>query len=173
MPSIGIVLISVIAAVFYGIVHDQITARICLEYFTIGHPPIFGTQDPTLLGLGWGIVATWWVGMLLGIPLASVSRAGRRPKRSVTSLLLPVGKLLVVMGIGAAIAGIVGGSLASVGAVFLIGPIAEAVPHDRHVPFLINLWVHSASYLIGLIGGTILIAVVWRSRNQPLALRKV
>jgi len=32
--SVGIVLLCVAAAVVYGIVHDQITARVCVEYFT-------------------------------------------------------------------------------------------------------------------------------------------
>ncbi|MFO0941023.1 MAG: hypothetical protein U0930_09660 [Pirellulales bacterium] len=36
--------------------HDQITARICIEYFTIGHPRIIPTDDPTILGIVWGIV---------------------------------------------------------------------------------------------------------------------
>ncbi len=169
MPAIGIVLLSVVAAVFYGIVHDQITARICVEYFTIGHPPIFGTEDPTLLGIGWGIVATWWVGLFLGIPLAVASRAGNRPQRAVASLLQPITKLLAVMAIGALIAGSVGGLLASVGSVILIGPLADAVPPDRHVAFLIDLWAHSASYLIGFVGGIILIVRVWRSRHPVVA----
>ena len=56
----------IVAAVLYGIIHDQVTARVCVEYFTIGHPPIFGTDNPTLLRIGWGIVATWWVGLLFG-----------------------------------------------------------------------------------------------------------
>ena len=87
MQFVSIVLMCVLAAVGYGIVHDQVTARVCVEYFTIGHPPVFGTDDPTLLGIGWGIIATWWVGVLLGIPLAMVARLGSRPKRSVGSLL--------------------------------------------------------------------------------------
>ena len=37
MQSLGIVLMCVAAAVLYGIAHDQITARVCVEYFTI--PP--------------------------------------------------------------------------------------------------------------------------------------
>ena len=52
MQWITIVLLSVLTCVTYGVVHDQITARICVEYFTIGHPPVFATDDPTLLGLG-------------------------------------------------------------------------------------------------------------------------
>jgi len=59
VESLKIILLSIAAVILYGIVHDQVTARMCVEYFTIGHPPIFGTDDPTLLGVGWGILATW------------------------------------------------------------------------------------------------------------------
>jgi len=51
MEAAKIVLLSMASAITYGIIHDQVTARICVEYFTIGHPPIFGTEDPTLLVL--------------------------------------------------------------------------------------------------------------------------
>lgn len=62
MQFAGIVLFSIAAAIFYGIAHDQITARVCVEYFTIGHLPVFKTTSPTLLALGWGVLATWWLG---------------------------------------------------------------------------------------------------------------
>jgi hypothetical protein len=55
---LAIILYSVFAAIAYGIAHDQITARVCLEYFTLGHPPVFQTRSPTLLALGWGVIAT-------------------------------------------------------------------------------------------------------------------
>jgi len=58
MQSLAIVLLCIGSAVMYGVLHDQVTARICVEYFTIGHPPVFPTDDPTLLGIGWGIIAT-------------------------------------------------------------------------------------------------------------------
>ena len=77
-----IILSSVFASIVYGILHDQVTARVCVEYFTIGHPPVFNTNDPTLLAIGWGIIATWWVGLILGIPLAVAARAGNRPPRT-------------------------------------------------------------------------------------------
>jgi len=41
----AIVLLCIVAAVVYGVVHDQVTARVCVEYFTIGHPPVFDTAD--------------------------------------------------------------------------------------------------------------------------------
>ena len=65
IETLKIILLCVAAAILYGIIHDQFTARICVEYFTIFHPPVFPTQSPTLLGIGWGIIATWWMGAFL------------------------------------------------------------------------------------------------------------
>ncbi|HEY2783578.1 MAG TPA: hypothetical protein VGJ05_01270 [Fimbriiglobus sp.] len=166
MRALGIVLMCMLAAVCYGIAHDQITARVCVEYFTIGHPPVFGTDDPTLLGIGWGIIATWWVGLLLGVPLAVVARAGSRPKRSVGSLVRPVAWLLAVTATCALTAGVAGWLLASNGAVVLAEPLASKLPLDRHVPFLADMWAHSASYLVGAVGGLVVMAQVWRSRGR-------
>ena len=171
MRFLGIVLLSIAAAVCYGIVHDQITARVCVEYFTIGHPPVFDTENPTLLGIGWGIIATWWVGLLLGVPLAIVARFGSRPKRSVGSLVRPVLWLLGITGACAAVAGFLGWLLGVSGAVYLVGPLAEELPADRHMPFLADLWVHSASYLVGAVGGIVVIILVWRSRGRAAAHR--
>jgi len=80
MQALAIIAMCVAMAVAYGIVHDQITVRICLEYFTVGHPPVFPTSDPTLLALGWGVIATWWVGLLLGILLACAARRERHDR---------------------------------------------------------------------------------------------
>ena len=155
----------VAAAIGYGIVHDQITARVCVEYFTVGHPPVFDTEDPTLLGLGWGVLATWWVGLILGAALAVVARAGSRPKRSARSLIRPVAAVMLISALGALIAGCVGWSLARNEAIFLVGPVAEIVPAYRHDAYLADLWAHSASYLFGGVSGVIALTWVWRSRH--------
>lgn len=162
----AIVLLCILVAVIYGIIHDQITARICVEYFTIGHPPVLDTVDPTLLGIGWGIIATWWVGVILGIPLAVVARVGSRPKRSVGSLVRPLACLMLVSAVGAAIAGLIGWQLARRGVIVLIGGLASAVPADKHVPFIADLWAHSTRYLIGFVGGIVVIVCVWYSRGR-------
>ncbi len=169
MHGVAIVVLSIAAAVVYGILHDQITARVCVEYFTIGHPPVFDTESPTLLGIGWGIIATWWAGLLLGIPLALAARAGRRPKRSVSSLVRPIFTLLAVMGVSALLAGVVGFILGRIGTVYLLDPLASHIPHDRHARFLGDLWAHDTSYLIGFVGGTVVIVRVWRSRGRRVA----
>ncbi|MEO6809029.1 MAG: hypothetical protein ABI353_07940 [Isosphaeraceae bacterium] len=166
MKSLAIVALCIGSAVVYGIVHDQITARICVEYFTIGHPPVFDTKSPTLLAIGWGIIATWWVGLLLGVPLAIVARAGRRPKRDARSLVRPIITLLVVMAVCALISGTIGYVLAQRGSVYLVEPLSERVPLEKQAAFLADLWAHSMSYLVGFVGGLVVIGSVWRSRGR-------
>lgn len=164
MQAAKIILLSIAAAVVYGILHDQITARVCVEYFTIGHPDIFGTDSPTLLGLGWGVVATWWAGVLIGFPLAFASQLGSQPKRSAGSLVVPIAKLLGIMASCAVVAGLVGFGLATLGNIRLVGLMAELVPREKHRYFLADLWAHNASYLSGFVGGILLAANVWRTR---------
>jgi hypothetical protein len=156
----------VAATVCYGILHHQITARVCVEYFTIGHPPVFATDNPTLLGIGWGIIATWWVGLLLGVPLAIAARAGKRPKRSAASLVRPVLCLLAVSAACALVAGIIGFVLAHSGVATFTDSIPSRVPADRRVAFVADGWAHAASYLVGFVGGLCLIGYVWVSRGK-------
>lgn len=162
---LAIVVFSIIAAVLYGVVHDQITARVCVEYFTVGHPPVFGTEDPTLLALGWGLVATWWVGLILGVFLALAARAGPRPRRAIRTLVRPVAVLLSVMAVCALGAGLVGWVLARRGDVWLTGEMAREIPPENHAAFIADLWAHSASYAAGFVGGLAVIVGVWRSRR--------
>ena len=164
MQFLAIVALSIAAAVGYGIVHDQITVRICLEYFTIGHPDIFGTTSPTLLALGWGVVATWWVGLFLGLGLATASRAGDRPVVDARTLVRPIGILLVVMAAAAILSGAVAAGFTARGEVPLPGSLGSLVPLNAQRGFFIDLAAHSASYMVGGVGGLVLIYWVWRRR---------
>lgn len=164
MQFLLIVILCIGSAICYGIIHDQISARVCVEYFTIGHPPVFNTDSPTLLAFGWGVLATWWVGVILGIPLAIAARAANRPKRTAASLVRPIAILLGVMAVCALLAGIVGFILARRHAVFLMEPLASAVPREKHVPFLADLWAHLAGYIVGFMDGIVLAGLTWRSR---------
>jgi len=168
MQALKIVLLGLVSAVTYGILHDQVTARVCLEYFTIGHAPVFGTDDPTLLGLGWGILATWWVGVALGLALAVAARAGRRPKVQARTLLKPVGVLMAVAGVSALVAGVCGYFAARAGRIWLLPPEAYLVPEARHAAFLAAGCAHGTSYAIGFLGTLLLCVLTWRRRvKQP------
>jgi hypothetical protein len=168
MQALAIVALSILAAVSYGIVHDQITARVCVEYFTIGHPQVLAvpTDSPTVLGFVWGVIATWWVGLGLGIPLALAARVGARPKKSAREFILPLFVLMVSAGTLAFCAGVVGYIAALRDWVALHGPLGQQVPQQRHARFIADLFAHNMSYAVGGIGGIVLIIHVWRSRRQ-------
>ncbi len=166
MQVLAIIGLSVLAAITYGIIHDQITARICVEYFTIGHARLIDSESPTVLGLFWGVVATWWVGLPLGAGLAVAARAGVRPKLDASDLLPSLTRLLMVMFAFAALAGLTGFAASRSGVFTLSGPLASKVPQDRHVAFLTCGWAHSASYLAGLLGGVGLWILTWHRRSR-------
>lgn len=85
--SFYIVAVSTVSAIIYGVLHDQITARICLEYYMTGnHPRLISSNSPTLHGLVWGVIATWWVGLGLGVPTALLSQFGSWPSVSAQEL---------------------------------------------------------------------------------------
>jgi hypothetical protein len=165
MQSLAIIATSIAAAILYGIAHDQITVRICVEYFTIGHPRLIQSESPTILGLFWGIVATWWVGLALGIELAIAARIGKRPKLRLPDILHLIKCLMTAMFAFAILAGLIGFTTATTGVFFLVEPFASRVPEERHTAFLTVGWAHSASYLSGFIGGIILWIKTWRKRG--------
>ena len=166
MNAVRIVILSVLAAIFYGVVHDQITARICVEYFTIGHPSILNhTHSPTLLGLGWGIIATWWVGLFFGVPLAMIAQSGRlRRKISWFELIKPVAALLAIMAIVAFTAGAVAYRQADRGVISLQGELSDKVPFEVQTRFIAVMAAHIASYAAGFVGGLVLCGYVWVRR---------
>jgi hypothetical protein len=142
MEWVKIVAYTILAAILYGIVHDQVTARICVEYFTIFHPPVFGTDSPTLLVFGWG----------------------RRPKRTARSIIPLIFRLLLAMACCAAIVGTTGYFFGRMPDYF-----TSLIPEGLYRRFLAAWWSHNASYLVGFIGALILCIIVWRSRRLPMA----
>ncbi len=171
MSVLGIVALAVAAAVLYGLVHDLVTAHVCVEYFTIGHAGMGGPPDPSPVAqaLHWGWAATWWMGALLGVLLAVAARAGPWPPRSPGSLVKPVLLVLGLMGLASAVAGLLGAFLAQRGDVRLVGVWAQAVPRERHVAFLADLWAHNAAYLAGgLLGLGLALRVVRERRRAAL-----
>ena len=90
-----IVLLSIVFACLFGIVHDLISTQVCLEYFTVYHPKIIESKDPIVLALTWGIVATWWVGLVLGFGLAFAATIGEGQVFLPTHLIGPLAKMLL------------------------------------------------------------------------------
>jgi len=167
MEALKIAVLCVIAAVFYGIVHDQITARICVEYFTVFHPPVFHTKSPTLLGIGWGVLATWWVGVFFAAPMILAARAGSRPAVRALELLPSIMWLLVCMAASALFFGITGYVLARLGVLATDWLTFSASPEMRY-RFMADWWAHSGSYATAFVGGVVLCVVTYRRRLRPV-----
>ena len=169
MEFAKIVFLSIAAAICYGILHDQVTARICVEYFTVFHPPVFYTDNPTLLGLGWGVIATWWLGAFLGVVLAISARAGHSRKVTARELVRPVSQLLALMAISALVFGTAGYVLARRGRIAPPLWITRSLESHAYNAFMADWWAHNASYAAATLGGIVLCVMTYRKRvSAPL-----
>ena len=166
MELLKIFVLCVGAAVSYGIAHDMVTAHLCLEYFTVGHPRLFATDVPAAHALAWGVIATWWVGVALGPLLMMAARAGRRPRRGARELVRPLVRLQIAVGIIAVLFGLLGFMAASSGRVGLRGSLADAVPVEKHARFLAAAWMHLASYGFGALGTLVLAIRILVARRR-------
>jgi hypothetical protein len=173
MKKAAIILVTILAAITYGIIHDEITAHLCVEYFSVAHPPLFHTDSPALLGLCWGIAATIGIGAVMGAILAEVSQSRGSPpypiRRVCRSLLI----LLAAMAITALMAGLVGFELSRHAIIRLPYPFAQVITPDRRDRFMAVWFAHCASYLTGLAGATFLILRIWIQRGRPRVLALV
>ncbi len=148
-----ILLFCLLSAVSYGLIFDQITVRTCLEYFTVGHPPLFSTDSHTLLAIKWAVTATWWMGLLLGLALAWAARAGKPPRVSVANVVLPVIRLMGAMFFCSCIMGLVGYGLGYLDLLEVPSKFAARINPERHPAFIATEFMHDTSYLVALIGG--------------------
>jgi hypothetical protein len=157
MQGVAIVLLCIVAAAAYG----------ALSHVALGHLPLLSSEPASLSGIGWGVLASWWVGLLLGIPLALSARAGRRPKRDTRSLVRPIAGVLYAT-FSSAFFGLIAGFILG-GRLMEILPdrLASWVPPHRPEFFLADLCSGVVGYLAGFILGIAAIAQVWRSRACP------
>lgn len=166
MENVKIVGLGVAACVAYGIAHDMVTAHLCVEYFALEHPAIVPTDSAVVLALVWGVVATWWVGAILGLLLAAASRWGQYDKLTARDLLLSVVRLMALVGVCAFLAGVLGYWVSSVWEFhrYRFNPewaTAEQTPRYWAVTF-----AHTASYVVGVSGGIWLAVKAWLWRRR-------
>jgi hypothetical protein len=162
VEALKIAVFATLAAICYGILHDQVTAHACVEYFTIAHPPVFDTESPFLLAIGWGILATWWVGLPFGVLLAIAARVGSARKLGLTDLRCPILRIMAFSALAALLSGSFGALLVARGVLDVPGGWANFIPTEKHVAFSFDAWAHAATYASALFFGTFLVArVAW------------
>ena len=159
---VKIIAFSTLVAIAYGLIHDQVTAHLCVEYFSVAHPPVFDTTSPFLLALGWGVIATWWVGLPLGVGLAAAARIGPSPRLGLAEVRPTIIKLMIVSALAAVISGAVGAYLVAIGRAPVPGGWGDVIPPAKHAAFSFDAWAHLASYGVGIVGGLFVIGyTIW------------
>lgn len=162
--DIEIVVLSVLAAIVYGVVHDQVTAQICVEYFAEGSADI-GAEDATVRALLWGVLGTWWMGLVLGVFLTISARSGLRPKLRASALVLPLLFVLIRVSIFSLLGGWIGYKLAEGGSIGLADKIPGRGGAGR-VDYVGVLWAQWTAYGAASIEGAVLCFRTWRRRGK-------
>lgn len=149
----------------YGILHDQVTARICLEYFSKGFhetmvkgwrdtgligatkTTLLTTQSPTKMACIWGVIATLVVGVLSGTLLSIASRFGEKDKYKAKNLKKPMALVMAATGACSALA-----------LCFPVPPSwidpknIQGVPSEKLTAFCRCASAHNVAYAVGAIG---------------------
>jgi hypothetical protein len=148
---------------------DQISTRLCPEYFTVAHPRIEGLTDPTLLGIAWGFLGAWWGGALIGALAGFSARLGGWPKLQPHELLRPIACLLVFQAAATAAAGWLATYEVAVPGFMIIEPLASHIPEVRHHACYIVSRMHQGTYLSAIVGGVFVCGWILRRRLQMAA----
>lgn len=169
LPRYRFALIGLVVVVGSAVLQDQVSARLCPEYFTHLHRPIPGLADPTLLGICWGFLGAWWGGALLGYAAGLTATLGPRPKLTPRELVKPI--VLVVCAVAAAttLAGVSVWRHAEMLGVTLDPGMAEAVPVRRHRELLTVACYHFVAYAGSAVGSVVLCVWVWAERRKRAA----
>lgn len=158
----------------YGMLQDQVSARLCPEYFTHFHNPIPGVTEPTLVGIAWGFLGAWWGGALFGYFAGLTATIGKRPPLRVKHLVLPMFLTVLAVGGAVAVTGWVVACYADQLNVEVDQYIAGPVPAERRRALMVVACYHQAAYLFSIAGS--IACCVWvgwyrsqRVRGEPAA----
>jgi len=166
VPRFRFAALGMAAAVGYGVLQDQVSARLCPEYFTVLHPPVPSLTDPTLLGIAWGFLGTWWFGALMGYVVGLMATVGPRPPLDPRDLVRPV---LALVGVVAAVAGLTGLSVwrhVELFDVSLGAGINGLVPRERQRPAFVVACYHFTAYGSAILGSVVLCFWVASERRR-------
>ncbi len=123
----------------YGIIHDQITARMCIEYFNSNAVPenrhrldnlsFLSRNSPIAVGLVMALCETFLPAILIGAAVSSAARVGSTPKLKLRDLSMQIAGLFGIVAISSCGAGLIG---CLIGEVFFGAILSQN--RQRHVP---------------------------------------
>lgn len=154
----------------YGMIQDQVSTRLCPEYFTHFHNPIPGVTDPTLMGVAWGFLGAWWGGALFGYFAGLTATIGKTPPLNVRQLVLPMALTVLAVGGAVAVTGWVVASYADQLNVEVDQYIAGPVPAERRRALMVVACYHQAAYILSIVGS--IACCVWVAHARRTARRE-
>lgn len=178
----GIVLGGIVVAVIYGVLNDSVTARLEPGYFNLPVLPTihhyngmkaFGWESPetetsaTKIALFWGVIATWWMGALLGTGVAACSDIGSLPPLTIKDLFPAMAGVLAFMGLGSFGAGLneyLNGNLMKA---YWVPRSIQTNSGEKNINqrlYWANAAAHNSGYLLGAIGGLFLMGWAIKKR---------
>ncbi|MGF1578092.1 MAG: hypothetical protein ACFCD0_01880 [Gemmataceae bacterium] len=161
------------AMIFYGMVQDQFSVRLSPKYFTVAHAPIESLSDPTLLGITWGFLGSWWGGLFAGVAIALTATLGENPPLTLRQLLLPVGLLLAGTATGTILCGFAGHYNGKICAIVFQGGFGSTIPKEEQLWFFTVACAHMGTYTSSVIATiAVCIWVGWFRRQQGIGVRQ-
>lgn len=157
------IVVSCLLAGVYGALHNQVSYSISPEYFhnlLFERTGISGEGNPRIGAAQVGFAGSWWMGLVTGVPLATLALFLKGPERAMFRVYFI--SALVIIALTAAF---------GMASLTLDIPPGAAAPEGVSDPgaFLRAALLHSYSYLSGvvaLVGGLGVMGVtVWRSRK--------
>ncbi len=153
-----------------GLLHDQIAVRLSPAYYDIGHFPINGVENKTLLALIWGFLGTWWFGAIIGIILSYVCFSGSRPVYPYKQLLVPILKVLITIECMSWFMAGVGYYLTKQTIITLNGSGYEhLVLKQEHPAFMADWFANGTAYLLISIATIYLIQHIIKNREKEIS----
>jgi hypothetical protein len=166
--DLRIVVLCVVSLTLYGLIQDQFSVRLAPEYFTVAHQPIEGVSNPTLLGLLWGFMGSWWGGLLMGMAAGLTATLGKRPQLTAREL---------APGVGCVLLGVAFVTLACGGSAYYVGSVmgarllaADALSARGQLLFLTVACAHVGTYASAAAGSVALcVWVAWCRRAKAVS----
>lgn len=155
--------------VVYAVIQDQFSARLCPEYFTIFHNPIPGLTDPTLVGLSWGFLASWWGGAMMGCSAGLTASLGPKRPLPLSTLMIGMVGVMVLTGVVTALTGwATYQHVESFRPTFDPGMMQGVAPENERYVFIVAIY-HLVAYavaILGSIGFCLVLAIYRHYRHQ-------
>ena len=149
---------STLLSCLLGVCLDLVTANVAVEYFTVHHPQVLSTENPIVLALLWGVIASWWFGAVAGAIVALINYRRQQPLEAIRILrwtaiacavlwMIMISILLTIMAISSTIP---------------IEQRPESFESDRRLVAV--AMAHQYEYVLGTVAMLVIAVMTWRSK---------